>query len=202
MFRKHVQPMVTMMLALIFCAGTWASPSYARAEEVPAVRAEAGNLGLSFTFGGLATTTTGTSEAVNALIFSQVGLRMVLNENLIFPIYLGFGTQIRDRENVDAETDFGLRLGGGLEYHFRIWRRISPFVGGGLLVAVDEPAGDSNWTFGFAITPTMGVEYYIADRVSLIAQYYFNLIFTIQDPVFDFQMGTASGGALTLALYF
>lgn len=202
MFAEYARRATTSTLALALCVGLWGAPDRAWAAEEPVVRADAGNLGLSFTFGGLASMTAGSSEAVNTLIFSQVGLRIVLNENFIFPLYVGFGMQLRDQENTDAQTDFGLRLGGGVEYHFRIWRRISPFIGGGLRIGLDEPAGDNNWGFGFALTPTMGIEYYVGDRLSLIAQYYFNLIFAITDPAFNLHVGTASGGALSAVFYF
>jgi hypothetical protein len=188
----------------------------------PVVRAQAGNMGFFFNFAGLATlTTSGPKEstvvqgaaatppvpAVSAYIFSNIGLKIVVSEKLIVP--LQFGTAIRVTKysggGNDPLTDWGLSLGGGIEYHFRIWRRISPFVGGGLSFTFLDPTGSSNFDFSFSLIPTVGVEYYIGDRVSLAALYQFHIRLGWTDGASArtiFSATTLAGGAMVLTYYF
>ena len=194
----------------------------ATSPDSPVVRAVDGNWGLFFLFGGLATLSSdNVSRNVAGLILTRVGMRYVLKENFIIPMYLGFGSNVAthdddDNNTDDSRTNVGFELGGGIEYHFRIWRRISPFVGAGLGFRMEEPTGDENWLFGLGLGPNLGVEYYIADRVSLIAQYYFTFQFLFQRAYqgidsqgnttyttdFAFQLNTLAGGSLSLVFYF
>lgn len=172
------------------------------------VRAEAGDFGMFFRFGGLGTlAATNNTRNVNALVITQVGLRMVLSEQLIIPMFLGLGLRSVDQPNMDANTDFGFDAGAGIEYHFRIWRRISPFVGASLGFGGSDPSGDNNGTWTIGLGPTAGVEYYVADRVSLTAQYL--LTFQIDrsgtgadSHATGVSFQTLAGGAMNLSFYF
>ena len=116
----------------------------------PVVRAQAGNLGFFFKLGGLATLDhNNTSRNVNALGFTQVGLKFVSSEKLLVRAYFGTGLQHSKAESCPefgtctsaTSTDMGIEAGVDLEYHFRIWRRISPFVGAGLGTRLHQPLG-------------------------------------------------------------
>jgi hypothetical protein len=195
----------------------------------PVVRAQAGNLGLFFRFGGLANLTAsgngrtvggGTSSSAGVLL-TQVGVKIVASEAWQFPIYFGTGLRLVNvssgtplASNDHSNTDWGLDLGGGFEYHFRIWRRISPFLGLGLGVGISDPSGDSNTAFGVGLGPSLGVEYYIGDRVSLSALYQFvvqvayqkvstgSSITSVSSSLTQFAFQTLAGGAMNLTYYF
>jgi hypothetical protein len=100
-----------------------------------------------------------------------------------------------------------MALGGGFEYHFRIWRRISPFLGASLGLYFEDPSGENNLRFGVDLGPNLGVEYYIADRLSLSAQYLLAIQILnaqsgqdISNTSFIFR--TLAGGAMNLTYYF
>lgn len=180
----------------------------------PVVRAVAGNWGMFFRFGGLATLEhAGNTRNVDGLLLSQVGFRYVASEKLIIPLYFSLGVLLvkpPDGSGPDYRS-WGLELGSGIEYHFRIWRRISPFIAFNLGFGVSEPNGGSNTAFGIGFGPAMGVEYYIADRVSITVQYMMTLQIAIQqtpgamdstDKVQTVQFNTMAGGAINIAYYF
>jgi len=186
----------------------------------PVVRAAAGNMGLFFRFGGLANLfATGNSRTVaagtsgtEAVILTQVGMKFVLSERWLFPVYLGASIRALNPDQGTDRTDVGIDFGGGFEHHFRIWRRISPFVGFNLGVGITEPNGEHNNTYGVLFGPSLGVEYYIGDRVSLAALY--QLVFNVayqeiqtsgsgpSTSVTGFLFQTLAGGSLYLTYYF
>jgi hypothetical protein len=191
----------------------------------PVVRAQAGNLGMFFRFGGLATLfttgntytvagTTSSSGSTDALVFTQAGIKIVKSETWMIPIYLGTGLRFVSPSSGSSRTDWGLDIGSGFEYHFRIWRRLSPFIGLDLGLGFSDPTGDSNLSVGVGLGPSMGVELYIMDRVSLAALYKLVFQITYQETSTSTGMGTSSGsstgvsfqteagGALLLNYYF
>jgi hypothetical protein len=191
----------------------------------PVVRATGGQLGMFFRFGGLATLfASGSSRAVpgsssgsssstatEPLLLTQVGLKFVSSERLMIPIYVGSSVRVVSPESGANRTDWGLDFGAGLEFHFRIWRRISPFAGLMLGLGFSDPSGENNRIIGFGIGPILGVEYYIADRVSLSAQYQLTLQVVGEDrpsgssgssSTTTFMFQSQAGGAMTLSYYF
>lgn len=188
------------------------SPAHAEAKadaDNPVVRAVGGLWGMQFSFGGLATMSHTNSAVPNTgtLVVTQIGMRMVRSENVIIPLFFGFGTNLIDPPGDDnSAANIGLRLGGGLEYHFRIWRRISPFIGGYGVFDYGNPTGGDNWSMGITLLPTAGVEYYWGDRVSFIAQYYFGIGFNYQkvgdEGAIGFGVSTSAGGQLSVNFYF
>ncbi len=192
--------------------------------EAPVVRAAAGNMGMYFRFGGLATlTASGNTRNVGPVAFTQVGLKFVLSESWMVPLYFSTGIRLDSTENPtnpsepdsDEETNWGLEVGSGFEYHFRIWRRISPFFGLNVGVGFEDPTGEDNLRFGVGLGPILGVEYYIADRVSLTAMYMVVIQIAHQEQaggmgpagpltnnVTTFSFSTMAGGALNLTYYF
>jgi len=199
-------------------APTLAAPALAP-DGSPVVRAAAGNLGFFFKLGGLATLDhNNTSRNVNALGFTQVGLKFVVSEKLMVPVYFGTGLQHSSAEtcpgmgpcNTATSTDMGIEAGAGLEYHFRIWRRISPFVGAGLGIGYVNPSGAANWNLGVGIAPYLGVEYYLGDRLSLTAEYMLTFeigyqksgVVGAETSTTTFAYRTLAGGALVITYYF
>ncbi len=186
------------------------APAAGPADTSPVVRAAQGNLGLFFRFGGLATLTASgeTQNTGKSLWTNQVGLKLVLSERFMIPIFFGFGIHGNTPAEGDSSTDWNLDLGGGFEYHFRIWRRFSPVISGVLKLGFSDASGGDNLNLHFSLGPAIGVEYYVADRLSLTAQYRFLLRLAYQDAekepneVTSVQLVTQSGGSLTLTFYF
>lgn len=176
----------------------------------PVVRAAAGDYGMFFRFGGLASLlASGNTRNVNSLLLTQVGMKKVLSDDLMIPFYFGTGVRhISEDAGNDSATDFGIDLGAGIEWHFRTWRRISPFIGASLGLAILDPDGDDNHTIGVGIGPNVGVEYYVADRLSLTAMYLLTFQFEngaplgSNDKLTTIQLSTLSGGAMNLTFYF
>ena len=192
------------MLAMILMALTSTAP--AENPDLPVVRAVKDDWGMFFRFGGLASMTAGNNTRdVNNLLVTQVGMRAVVSDTVIVPFYFGTGLRVLTAANGSDQsaTDVGMDAGVGFEYHFRVWRRISPFVGASIGVGFAEPTGDDNTVVGIGLGPSLGVEYYIADRVSLIAQYLLTFQLEIQPDRFTgVSLNTLSGGALNLVFYF
>lgn len=194
------------------------APSSSQAEDPnePVVRAHAGDWGMTFRFGGLGTLfATGntrpsdvTGRSGTNVLLTQVGLKKVIDETWMIPIYFGAGMRRLALDDVadisrDAETDWGFDVGAALEYHFRIWRRISPYIGLNLGLGYSNPSGDDNARFGVGLGPIVGVEYYVFDHVSLQASYMMNLqIERVFGAGTTTQLATQAGGALNLTFYF
>ena len=197
-------------------------------DDSPVVRAngEEGNMGLFFRFGGMATmTATGDSEdgkngGNTAAMNAQIGLKFVMSESIMVPLFFGMSLRstsvaVKNADDPDTTYNFSMDLGVGVEYHFRIWRRLSPFCGALLKLGFYEPTGEDNLGIRFRVGPTIGVEYYIADRVSLAVAYML-LLSVAASPVgadstttnFDmttkdgYEASAESGGDLTLTFYF
>jgi len=175
--------------------------------DSPVVRATGGNIGMYFQFGGLAALLhSNTPRNIgNVLIFERVGLKFAFSEKLMLPVWFGTGLRVNSPNRADSSGTWGIDLGAGLEYHFRIWRRISPFIGGAFGINVADPSGSTNAHVGIGLGPVMGIEYYIGDRLSLTAQYMFVIGIEYQDApdaVTSFSFQTRAGGALNITYYF
>jgi hypothetical protein len=184
------------------------APAAAPADPTaPVVRVQGGEWGFSWVFGGLATlSTTGPTRSYPdprvTLSVTEVAVRYALSE--VWRIKFGAGTllAVAKPDGGDASTNWGMALHGGFEYHFRIWRRISPFLGARMGFSMLDPSGEANWVFGIGLGPQIGIEYFIADRVSLAMLYQFMIEFQLSDPQFNFIMATSAGGSLALTVYF
>jgi hypothetical protein len=172
----------------------------------PVIRAVEGDWGLFFRFGGLATLlATNNTRTIpgRTLAITQIGVYKVLPDEWQIPFFVGVGFRNNSPEVGDAQTDWGLDIGVGIEKHFRVWRRISPFIGAAVGVGLQDPTGPSNLRAGFGIGPVVGVEYYVADKVSLTAQYLLTFQFESQTTNHKaIELSTAAGGALNLTFYF
>ena len=182
------------------------------------VRAEAGNMGLYFSFMGLASlgfNAVDVTRDQNGIMKGIVvaGMKLVPNDNIIIPVGVGFRFFHQDVDS-DFDTDtnsFGVAISAAVEYHFKVWKRISPYFGARVQLDYLEPAGDDNWEFGLALGPAIGVEYYIADRVSLSAEYNLMIDNRFSDGAakggdvntdFNFATGVTNAGGVYLTFYF
>ena len=166
-------------------------------------------MGMYFRFGGLASLThTNNTRNVGPLVFSQVGIKFVFSERFMLPIWFGTGLRVDSPDEGDSATNWGIDLGVGFEYHFRIWRRISPFIGGSVGLNVLDPTQSDNLGLGIGLGPILGIEYYIGDRVSVTATYMFVIQVAFQDSgvpqakTTTFGLSTLAGGALNITYYF
>jgi hypothetical protein len=141
-------------------------------DDGPVERFEAGQWGMQFTFGGLAPmSVAGVRDfGVNRLLFTELGFRRVLSERWMLPFSIGVGAFHHNPDTGESQNDVGLAASVGVQRYFRVWRRIAPYVGGRFRLDYAEPNGRANWRVGFGFGPTLGIEYFVGDRVSLSLQ--------------------------------
>ncbi|NOZ85493.1 MAG: porin family protein [Deltaproteobacteria bacterium] len=191
-----------------------AKPMPVPAPEI--VRAESGNFGIYFSFGGIATLAVGATgrkidknRVGNAVAFA--GLKLVPSDNIVIPVGIGLSFGHSDIDGDAGTNNFGMALSGGLEYHFRVWHRISPYIGAKAQLDYLDPTGDDNWEFGINLGPSLGVEYYIADRLSLSAEYNFLMDLRFSDAKavggdlksdLLFSTGVTNAGTVYISFYF
>ena len=182
-------------------------------DDHPVVRAAKGDIGMFFRFGGLANMTAGPSEGHNigSLVIANAGVKFALTDRWMLPVFFGTGLRVVDYNTSggtgSSRTDWGAYGGVGFEYHFRIWRRISPFVGASMDLGLTDPSGTHNVIFSMGLGPQLGVEFFWGDRVSLAALYEFKLRLTYQDQdaqssLTSVEYATLAGGSLMLTFYF
>ena len=172
----------------------------------PVVRAEPGLWGMSFVFGGLAPLSiAGTSDFnVNRLVFTEIGMRRVLDNGWAIPFSVGAGVFHHNPDEGGNQNDVGLSAAVGVRKAFRVWRRIAPYVGGDFRLSYLDPTGDNNWLVGIGLGPNLGIEYYVGDRVSLLLQADATLGFGVFDGLVQVSVATqiSAGGQTSLVFYF
>ncbi len=181
----------------------------------PVVTAQEGQWAFLFRFGGLApfsfdgvndfSVEPATATGPAGQLFTEFGMRKVLKRFSI-PFWAGLA-MVNDSTRsgaTNSNTSFGLSGGVGLQYTFRAWRRIAPYVGGFTQIQFIDPTGPANWLLGFSLGPVLGVEYYIADRLSLFAQGQFALGVGIADTTARVLLGPtmSMGGNTGVNVYF
>ncbi len=177
------------------------------ADDSPVVRAVPNNWAMTFAFGGLGSLTANgiLDQKAGNLLFTEIGFRAVLSSVTIpFSVGLGLANTSSLKGPSASATDVGLSFTGGVLKSFRVWRRIAPYFGGLFHFSYLDPSGDNNWLIGLSIGPVLGIEYYIADRVSLLAQGTFQFGVNLTDPAAAIGIGSAisGGGQLGLVFYF
>jgi hypothetical protein len=187
---------------------TRGSTDAAADDDSPVVRPEEGQWGMQFTFGGLAPMSIAgiDNHGVNRLLFSELGFRRVLRNGWVLPFSIGAGLfhHNPDADGAATQNDVGLSASIGIRKWFRTWRRIAPFAGADFHLRYLDPSGDNNWLVGIGLGPTLGIEYFVGDRVSLLMQGDATLGFNVFDGLLQVSLATAVsfGGQMGLAFYF
>lgn len=182
----------------------------ARNPRSPVVTPVPGDFGLTFTFGGFGSfnlhgvndvvLNSGTvANPVQSNLLTSIGARAVLQ-----PVVLTFSLGLGVRHEPDR-NDFGVDASFGVLRGFRAWRRIAPYVGGQAQFTYIDLSGTGNYIFTAAIGPVLGLEYFIADRVSLFAQGVLLLGLSVNDDsdvALVLQTVLRPGGQVGLNFYF
>lgn len=138
--------------------------------DSPVVRFGKGDMGMTFLFGGLAPMSVAgmVTQTVGRALFTEVGVRKALSDDWMLPVSFGVGMLNNRPAGTDTSfTDFGLSFTVGIQHYFSKWRRIAPFVGAKLHLHYLDPTGPTNYLIQTAVGPTLGIEYFVADMVSL-----------------------------------
>lgn len=176
------------------------------AASSPVERPIQGDLGMSFVFGGLAPLSVAglVQHTVNRLFFTEVGIRYMIGDKWMLPFSFGAGLWSLSPSGGDSQNDLGLSFSVGFIRYFRIWRRIAPYFGAKLHIHYVDPTGGQNYLVQFALGPQLGIEYFIADRVSLNMEY--SLLFGLNSEDNQTSIGlqtiVSMGGQMGLNFYF
>lgn len=173
----------------------------------PVVRAAPGNWGMTFIFGGLGPLSVaghGDQPLADGLMFTEIGVRRVF-KRFVLPFSFGAGITHRTREGTTRpEVSAGVSGSIAVLKGFRVWRRIAPYTGAFLHVHYIDAPGPDNWLVNLSVGPILGIEYYLADRVSLYGQGVFAIgpDITRQSVQVVARAMMAAGGQLGLTFYF
>jgi hypothetical protein len=171
------------------------------------MRAVPGNWGMTFIFGGLGPLSVaghGDQPLADGLIFTEIGVRRVFKK-IVLPFSFGAGITHRTREGTTRpEVSAGVSGSIAVLRGFRVWRRIAPYFGGFLHAHYIDAPGPNNWLVNIGVGPILGIEYYLADRVSLYGQGEFAIGPDIskQSVQLVARAMMAAGGQLGLTFYF
>lgn len=170
------------------------------------IRPHAGHWGMHFSFGGLAPMSIGGLNDVRAgrLMFTELGVRRAFDNGWALPFSAGVGWVGHNPDEDEAQNDAGLSISIGVRKSFRVWRRIAPYTGGDVRVMYADPEGDDNRRVGLAFGPNLGIEYFVADRVSLLLQGDLTLALTFAEQAVTTDLATrvSGGGQMGLVFYF
>jgi hypothetical protein len=185
---------------------TPASASGAPPDTQPVVRAAPGNWGMTFIFGGLGPLSVaglGDQPLSGGLMFTEIGLRRVF-KHIVLPFSFGAGIVHRTRPDGPAEVAAGVSGSIAVLKGFRVWRRIAPYFGGFFHAHYIDAPGPDNWLVNLSVGPILGIEYYVADRVSLYGQGIISIgpDITRQSVQMVARFAMAAGGQLGLTFYF
>ena len=173
----------------------------------PVIRAAPGNWGMTFIFGGLGPLSVaglGDQPLADGLIFTEIGVRRVFKK-FVLPFSFGAGIAHRTRPGTSTpETAAGVSASIAVLKGFRVWRRIAPYTGAFLHTHYVDAPGPDNWLVNISVGPILGIEYFLADRVSLYGQGVFAIgpNLTKTSVQFVAQAVMAAGGQLGLTFYF
>jgi hypothetical protein len=173
----------------------------------PVLRAAPGNWGMTFIFGGLAPLTLGglgDRKIGDGLLFTEIGVRRVF-KRVVIPFSIGAGISRAQPEGATAKTTTaGVSASVAVLKGFRVWRRIAPYWGAFFHTHYIHAGGSGNWLLNFSVGPILGIEYFLADRVSLYGQGVFGIGPDITRTTVSVSASSAiaAGGQLGLTFYF
>jgi hypothetical protein len=197
-----------LLSSLVLASAPAAAQDLHPVDSAPVVRAARGDIGMFFRFGGLANMTAAganSTQVTQNFLFSHAGVKFALTDRWMLPIYFGVGLNVGAQDSPGGtNVDWGMMFGGGFEYHFRIWRRISPFFGGTVGFEFNKPSGPNMLRFATSLGPQLGIEFFWADRASLAAyyQFIFSVVRAEATATTSVAFLTAAGGGLMLTFYF
>ena len=197
--RKALVQALFGLVALSSAAAQAQAPAASKAS--PVERPIAGDMGMSFAFQGLAPLSVGgvQSFSVGRALMAEVGIRYMLADKWALPFSFGAGLlNLSPNGGGDSSTDLGLSFTVGFQRYFRTWRRIAPYFGAKLSVAYVDPSGPSNYLVRIGVGPALGIEYFIADRVSLSMEYNVFLSFQVEGDSPRGAPGTLGGTVVAL----
>lgn len=197
--------MILCALTLLLSSTAFAARSVQMPPKDTRVVASKGDIGVSFSFQGLATLFANGLAARNVnntALFTVVGVEWVLAERLHIGVLFGVGlnsTKAGDSRN----NDWGIEVGGTLQYNVAQWKHLALYLGANLSLGVIDPTAKNNTTLNITVAPKLGVQWFFTHMMSLSAEYLQTLTFTITDGNFtNVNFVTAAGGALRLTAYF
>lgn len=172
----------------------------------PVLRAAPGNWGMTFIFGGLAPLSLAGSDQsfADGLLFTEIGVRRVFKK-VVIPFSFGAGVaRVQAPGQATAATAAGVSASVAVLKGFRVWRRIAPYFGAFLHSHYIHPPGAGNYLVNVSVGPILGIEYFIADRVSLYGQGIMQIgpDFTRAGVSVVVRTAFAAGGQLGLTFYF
>jgi len=173
----------------------------------PVLRAAPGNWGMTFIFGGLAPLSLGglgDRKIGDGLLFTEIGVRRVF-KRVVIPFSFGAGISRAQPDGTTAKTtSAGVSASIAVLKGFRVWRRIAPYWGAFFHTHYIHSGGAGNWLLNFSVGPILGIEYFLADRVSLYGQGIFGIgpDITRSTVSVNASSAIAAGGQLGLTFYF
>ncbi|MBL9103521.1 MAG: hypothetical protein JNL82_21420 [Myxococcales bacterium] len=172
----------------------------------PVVRAAPGNWGMTFIFGGLAPLSLAGSDQSfgDGLLFTEIGVRRVF-KRFVLPFSFGAGVaRVQTPGQATPATAAGISASVAILKGFRVWRRIAPYFGAFLHTHYVHPPGPGNYLVNISVGPILGIEYFIADRVSLYGQGVVPIgpDITRSGVSVTARTAVAAGGQLGLTFYF
>lgn len=137
----------------------------------PVIRAAPGNWGMTFIFGGLAPLGgLGDQSFGDGLLFTEIGVRRVF-KRVVIPFSFGAGlARLQPAGQTTKTTAAGVSASVAVLRGFRVWRRIAPYFGAFLHAHYIHAPGAGNYLVNVSVGPILGIEYFLADRVSLYGQ--------------------------------
>jgi len=124
-----------------------------------------------------------------------LGLKYWLAQKMAVRGVLEFTYNSDSTPPATSDTTFG--LSGAFEYHF-VKAKVSPYVGGLAGFRLTAATGTAT-DFGFFIGPMLGAEVAVLDYLGLFAEY--DLLLTINEPLFGINLGIGNGGSIGLVIY-
>lgn len=170
------------------------------------IRPHDGHWGMHFTFGGLAGMNIAGLNDVNAgrLMFTEFGVRRAFKNGWALPFSAGVGWVNTNPDEGETDNDAGVSASIGIRKSFRVWRRIAPYTGGDVRVTYADARGPDNRVVNLAFGPNLGIEYFIAHRVSLLMQGDFTFALSFRETELETNLGThvSGGGQMGVVFYF
>ncbi len=128
-------------------------------------------------------------------VSAGLGLKYWLGQKAAIRGVLEFNYNSDSTPPATSTTAFG--LSGAFEYHL-VKAKVSPYVGGLAGIRITAATGAAS-DFGFFIGAMLGAEVAVLDYLGLFAEY--DLLLTMNEPLFGINLGIGNGAAIGLIVY-